>query len=81
MPTDTERIDALIRLAGEGDCPALLNDDNGHWAVTSDGFQTMPRGEEPGDIETAFYVEAGDWFDDPRAAIDEYVRATDAEGD
>lgn len=78
MPTDTERIDALIQLASEGDCPALINDDNGHWAVTSDGIQTLPQGDEPGDVQTTFYIEAGHWFDDPRAAIDEYVRESAA---
>lgn len=73
--TDTERIDGLVRLAENGDCPALISDDNGHWAVVSDGFQNMPQStREAETIMATFIVEAGDWFDDPRAAIDEYLR-------
>lgn len=85
MPTDTERIDALIKLAADGDCPALINDDNGHWAVVSDGFQTLPVSQDADDVVTTFIIPAGGWFDDPRSAIDEYVRVAsggdEAEGD
>ena len=76
---DTERIDWLIKAASEGDCPALISDDNGHWAVSSTGVQSVPAGDdEPQFISTTFLVEEGEWFDDPRAAIDEYIREAES---
>ena len=59
----------LQTLSHHGYCPALLNDDNGHWAVTFDGFQAVPNGDDPDDIETTFFVEAADWKDSIREAL------------
>lgn len=50
---------ALTLLAKAGYCPALLNDDNGHWAVVFDGVQSVPLGK--GDVTTAFFVEKHRW--------------------
>jgi len=63
----------MDQLANLGQCPNLLNDDNGHWAVTSDGFQNVPKGGEPDDIETHFYVEASEWKDTPKEALLHYL--------
>jgi len=41
----------------------LVNDDNGHWAVKFDGFQNVPKGNEPDDISTTCFIEAKDWKD------------------
>lgn len=30
--TDTDRINWLEEIVNNGACPALINDDNGHWA-------------------------------------------------
>jgi hypothetical protein len=60
---------ALDVLSIYGYCPALLNDDNGHWAVTFEGFQAVPTGNNPEDIETTFFVEAADWKDSIREAL------------
>jgi hypothetical protein len=63
----------MEQLANLGQCPNLINDDNGHWAVSSDGFQNVPKGEEPGDIETHFYIEAHEWRNSPKEALKYYL--------
>ena len=61
---------AFELLAEIGYCPNLLNDDNGHWAVKFDGFQTLPMGDEPDDISTTCFIEAKDWKDSiPEALV------------
>ena len=70
---DTERIDWLEAYAKQGGCPALLNDDNGHWAVSATGVQDMPNGDEAADISTSFFVEAGEWRNSVREAIDAFI--------
>jgi hypothetical protein len=40
--TDTERLDWIEANFGI----ALLDDDNGHWAVSGSGMQNVPEGEE-----------------------------------
>jgi hypothetical protein len=68
--TDTERIDWLERMDDEGACPAVLSDDNGHWAVSFEGVQNCPDGCEPEDIHTTFFIKAKCWKDTIREAID-----------
>ncbi len=64
--TDTERINWL----GEQSGVALINDDNGHWAVVFDGFQNVPKGKRKQDIFTSFFIEKKDWKKSAREAID-----------
>lgn len=52
---------ALESLAKIGICLNLLNDDNGHWAVSCDGMQNVPLGDEPEDIQMVSIVVAEDW--------------------
>lgn len=59
----------LEALVGLGYCPNLLSDDNGHWAVTFDGLQNVPFGEEAVDIVTTMFVEATAWKDTIREAL------------
>lgn len=73
---DTERFDALERLVAQGDCPGIINDDKGHWAVTGVGMQSIQPGPGPDDVETSFFVEAGQWRNSLREAIDEYLAAS-----
>jgi hypothetical protein len=54
---------ALEDLAEIGYCPCLFNDDNGHWAVSFDGFQQVPLTNEPETISTTSIIEAEDWKD------------------
>ena len=42
--SDKYRLDWLESITREGACPALVNDDNGHWAVAFTGFQNVPDG-------------------------------------
>lgn len=61
---DITFIEAMEELAEKGYCPNLLNDDNGHWAVAFDGYQTVPTMSDDGrdDIQSSFYVEKDYWF-------------------
>jgi len=70
MRTDTDRLDWFEKDADRGGCSALLNDDNGHWTVAGDGMQNVPSGDEPEDISTVFFAEAGAWRATVREAID-----------
>jgi len=63
----------MEQLANLGQCPNLLNDDNGHWAVTGDGYQNVVCGDEPEDVETTFYVEAAEWKNTPKEALYNYL--------
>lgn len=50
-------------------CPALLNDDNGHWALAFDGYQQVAMGKGPKTITTTFMVEKKYWKKTIRDAI------------
>lgn len=67
---DTERLDWIENTTNQGACWALLNDDNGHWAVSGIGMQNLPLDDEPCDISTNFFVYAAMWRNSVREAID-----------
>ena len=59
-----------------GDAPQLVYDDNGHWAVTGDGYSAVPTtdsGKFDGGESFTTFVEPGDWKDTIREAIKKYV--------
>ena len=62
------------QLSKLGSCPNLLNDDNGNWAVVTDGFQTLAYGDEPCDVDTHFSVPANNWKTTPRKALIHYLK-------
>lgn len=62
----------MDQLANLGHAPNLLYDDNGHWAVTSTGFQNVVM-DEPEDVEMHFMVEASLWNPTPREALIKYL--------
>lgn len=64
--TDKERIDWLE----EQDGFALVSDDAGRWAVVTDGIQNVPDMDNPIDISTSFWIEANEWKNNIREAID-----------
>jgi len=66
--TDTELLDILEKAGKRGYCPALLNDDAGHWAVSGEGMQNVPI-DPPCDIHTTFFVEKSQWKKTVREAI------------
>lgn len=67
--TDTDRINWLEEEVNRGACPALINDDNGHWALSFNGFQNVVTGR-PKDVSTTFFVKAKAWKNTVRQAID-----------
>lgn len=62
----------MEQLAHLGQCVCLLNDDNGHWAVTADGYQNVVTGR-PKNLVTQFFVEAKQWKSTPRKALKQYL--------
>ena len=52
---------AMERLSEIGYCPDLLNDDNGHWAISFEGYQTVALSDDPQDINTEHYILACQW--------------------
>lgn len=65
-------IEALTHI---GSAPNILYDDNGHFAITDDGFQTVCFGDEPVDIETSFTVSKENWFPTIREALNHYLKS------
>ena len=69
------------KMVAEGGCPALVFDDNGHWALAGGGWQTVPMGENPEDVMTTFIIEASKWADSASEAICKEFLATYEEDD
>ena len=65
--------DQLTRL---GQAPQLLYDDDGRWAITGDGYATVPF-NGPVDWEAAFSVPKEKWFDSIREALRDYLNKED----
>lgn len=63
----------LHHLSKLGICVNVLNDDNGHWAVTGDGYQSLAGEDTPCDIETHFWVGARHWKADLREALEFFL--------
>lgn len=66
----------IQQLANLGHCLNLLNDDNGHWAIVSDGTKKVVYGDDPqDDVETHFFffVEANQWKPTIQEALIEYL--------
>jgi len=72
--TDTEMLDFLQKACKKGACLGLINDDNGHWAVSDSGTQNVPKSRDPEDIDTTFFVFKGEWKDSIRKAIRDYAK-------
>ncbi len=69
--TDTEMLNWLDK---QKHCSlGLLNDDNGHWAVSTSGMQNCPSGRDPEDIDTTFFVFKGEWKNSVREAIESAI--------
>lgn len=54
-----------------GHAPNLLYDDNGHFALVGDGYQSVP--DEISDVEMQFFVEKEHWKNSVREALSEYL--------
>jgi hypothetical protein len=69
----------MEQLSHLGWCPNLLYDDNGHWAVSADGYQNVVSGDVPEDVETHFYIEAEDWKNSPKEALYKFLHDDNSE--
>lgn len=47
----------------------LLYDDNGNWAIGSDGFQNISPDSEPTDTDMYFYIPKKSWQSSPSKAL------------
>jgi hypothetical protein len=70
--TDTERLDWMERLCDTGCAPCIVNNDNGYWAVSFEGFQPIDTNEPPADpFQTTIFVDdPACWSKTIRGAID-----------
>lgn len=62
---DTDRLNWLEQNQGS----ALVSDDDEHWAVVTNGMQSIPM-ESPGDVSTSFWIKKDEWKPSIREAID-----------
>jgi hypothetical protein len=62
----------LEELSKLGEAPSLLYDDEGHWAVSGEGFQNVVIGD-PIDVHMNIFVEKDMWKDTIREAINYYL--------
>ena len=68
----------MEQLSRLGDAPSLLYDDDGHWCVTSDGFQNVIV-DGPADWEGVFTISKELWKNTPREALEAYLSQNDEE--
>lgn len=57
---------------------ALVSDDNGHWSVSGNGFQNAVCGDEPQDVETTFFIEAVEWKNSIKEAVEHAAKNWEA---
>lgn len=69
----------LEQLSNIGCCPNLLYDDNGHWAISSEGYQNVVIGDDPQDVNTHFFVKAENWKNSPREALYKFLHVNQDE--
>jgi hypothetical protein len=77
MPTDTERINAIVRMTKRGLAPQIMYDDDGNFAVSFSASAPLPRGGGRGyvkNVEIVTHVKKDEWRPTLRQAIDHAVR-------
>lgn len=75
---DTLEFDFIIeQLSFLGQAPCLLYDDNGNWAISSDGYCSISL--EVADWEGSFFVEKKCWKETPKQALKFYLFSDDDE--
>ncbi len=73
-------VDIIIEtLTHLGYAPNILYDDNGHFAITDDGFQSICSGDDPEDVELSFNIEKKYWKDTIREALHIYLETFNKE--
>jgi hypothetical protein len=66
---DAERLNQFENWADEGLCPALVFNDDGKWAVSFEGMQSMDYGS----THYSVFVPESEWCDSPKEAIDQAI--------
>jgi len=69
----------LHHLSRLGFAIAVINDDNGHWAVVADGYQSISDGDDPVDVDTHFWISARHWKSTLREALKFFLEDDDDE--
>ena len=69
-PSTFDLASKLNELANVGFCPALIFDDNGHWALAFDGTQSVASLSGPVTTYSTFFVEADMWKDTIEEAVE-----------
>lgn len=64
----------IEQLTHLGQAPCLLYDDNGHFAVSSDGVSQVSTEEDPADIGITSFVTKDMWKETPREALNYYLK-------
>jgi len=78
IKTNFEKLDfdfIILELTKLGQCPSLLYDDDGRFAITGEGIQDVVMGDEAQDINISHFVKAEEWKDTPREALSHYLFA------
>lgn len=63
----------LEQLTHLGMAPSVIYDDNGHFAVSSDGMQEIPMEKEGSTIGLTTIVKKEQWKDSPREALENFL--------
>lgn len=67
-------VDFIVEtLTHMGGCPSILYDDNGFFAVASDGFQNVVFGDEPSDVDISHHITKDKWKKTIREALYFYL--------
>jgi len=56
-----------------GQCPSLIYDDNGHFAIGSEGFQNVAITDDPIDLQISFVIPKEAFFDNIHDALMYYL--------
>jgi len=61
--------DILSKMAESGFCPAIIYDDDGHWAVPTESVSSVAWSGTPADLSVAYFIEESMWCDTIARAI------------
>ena len=63
----------IIELTKLGEAPSMIYDDNGHFAISGNGYQDVSFAEEPEDLKVCTFIRADEWKSTPREALKHYL--------
>jgi hypothetical protein len=71
--SDSQLIDGLQKACEHGECPGLVTNDAGKWAVARDGYLASREAENGVDIQITHVVLCNQWHDTPRKALEAFL--------